>query len=98
MTGKSVESDLREGKRTVLTALAEGAATFDDAVEAFRRGDSDAEAVRTVLQGLDAPNHAVSLAETLVAEALGQAELLDLPEALFLELTTICDHVLSRRS
>ncbi|MHA7303876.1 polyprenyl synthetase family protein [Arthrobacter sp. TMN-49] len=98
MTGKSVESDLREGKCTILTSFAEGSEEFVAAVADFRSGAGDAEAVRTVLRQLGAQEHALTLAQNLVVEAMGKAAQLELPESLFLELTEICDYVLSRRS
>lgn len=98
MTGKSIESDLREGKATILTSFARGSDEFRTAVAAFRSGEGDSERVRTVLRQLGAQEHALTLAQNLVVEAMGKAAQLDLPESLFLELTEICDYVLSRRS
>lgn len=98
VTGKSVDSDLREGKRTILTSFAEGSTEYAAAAAAFRAGDGDAEAVRTVLRQLGAQEHALTLARNLVADAMGKAAALELPESLFLELTQICDYVLGRRS
>ncbi|POH59797.1 polyprenyl synthetase family protein [Arthrobacter glacialis] len=98
VTGKSVDSDLREGKRTILTSFAEGSEEFVSAAAAFRAGDGDAEVVRTVLRQLGAQEQALALAKNLVADAMGKAAELALPESLFLELTQICDYVLSRRS
>ncbi|MGO4385733.1 polyprenyl synthetase family protein [Specibacter sp. RAF43] len=98
MTGKSVESDLREGKRTILTTFADGSDPFGRALAAFRRGDTDVAAVRAVLQELGAQGYAVALAEELVGRALDRAAQLALPESLTLELTQICDYVLTRRS
>jgi geranylgeranyl diphosphate synthase type II len=98
VTGKSVESDLREGKRTILTTFAEGSEAFAAALEAFRGGVQDVAEVRAVLRDLGAEKYAVNLAETLVAQALGRAEDLQLPASLRVELRQICDYVLTRRS
>ncbi|MHA7269721.1 polyprenyl synthetase family protein [Arthrobacter sp. HLT1-20] len=98
VTGKPVDSDLREGKRTILTSFADGSEEFVDALAAFHAGDGDVEAVRAVLRELGAQEHALTLARNLVADAMGKAAELDVPESLMLELTHICDYVLSRRS
>jgi len=98
VTGKPVDSDLQEGKRTILTSFAAGSEEFVAAVAAFRAGDGDIEAVRTVLRQLGVREHALTLAKNLVADAMDKASELELPESLFLELTQICDYVLSRRS
>ncbi|WP_104088318.1 polyprenyl synthetase family protein [Arthrobacter sp. GMC3] len=97
-TGKSVDSDLREGKRTILTSFADGSEEFVAALADFRGGTGDAEAIRAVLRQLGAREHALTLARNLVADAMNKAAELDLPESLFLELTQICDYVLTRRS
>lgn len=98
MTGKSVESDLREGKSTILTAFAAESEGFTSAAAALRRGDADAAFVRSSLQEAGAQEQAVALAQSLIAEALLKAGDLDLPESLIGELRSICDHVLTRRS
>lgn len=98
VTGKSVESDLREGKRTILTTFAQDSGEFADALAAFHGGQAEAEDVRDVLHGLGAQEYALNLAQTLVSEALGKAQKLDVPEFLFLELAEICDYVLARRN
>ncbi|WP_082357901.1 polyprenyl synthetase family protein [Arthrobacter alpinus] len=98
LTGKPVDSDLREGKHTTLTSFAEGSGEFVAAMAAFRAGEGDAEAVRAVLRQLGAREHALALAKSLVVDAIDKATELDLPESLFMELTQICDYVLSRRS
>ncbi|MGA7205759.1 MAG: polyprenyl synthetase family protein [Specibacter sp.] len=98
MTGKSVESDLREGKSTILTTFAAGSDDFAATLEAFRDGDADAASVRTALRQAGAQAQALGLAETLVAQALEKAAELALPEPLTLQLRQICDHVLSRRN
>ncbi len=96
LTGKSVESDLREGKRTILTTFADGREDFAAVLEAFRRGDTDADVVRAALKELGAESYALTLAANLAGQALGKAAGLDLPEVLLTELTRICDYVLTR--
>ncbi|ALO66476.1 hypothetical protein AS189_08190 [Arthrobacter alpinus] len=98
VTGKSVDSDLREGKRTILTTFAAGAQEFTNVTESFRRGQVDTDAMRKVLHQLGAPNFAVGLAESLVADALDKAQELDLPASLYAELSALCDYVLTRSS
>lgn len=98
VTGKSVDSDLREGKRTILTTFAAGAQEYTAVAESFRRGQADTDAMRTVLHQLGAPNFAVELAESLVADALDKAAHLDLPASLYTELSTLGDYVLTRSS
>lgn len=98
MTGKSIVSDLREGKSTILTTFAAGSEDFAATLEAFRGGHADASVVRAALREAGAEAQALELAESLVARALAKAAALALPEALTAQLQHICDHVLSRRS
>lgn len=97
-TGKSIDSDLREGKRTILTAFAQGTPEFASSLAAFREGRIDTDGVREVLHQLGAPSFAMGLAQSLVADALDKAGQLGLPEVLETELAAICNHVLTRRS
>lgn len=97
-TGKSIDSDLREGKRTILTTFAAEAEEFTAVVESFRGGRVDADAIRDVLRNLGAEKFAVGLAQSLVSEALDRAQELALPASLYAELSEICDYVLTRRS
>ncbi|MFQ4147397.1 polyprenyl synthetase family protein [Arthrobacter sp. LAPM80] len=98
VTGKSVESDLREGKRTILTTFAQESGEFTDTLAAFRDGHADVQDVRQVLQGLGAQEYALNLAQSLVNDALDKAQELGVPEFLYLELSEICDYVLARRN
>ncbi len=98
VTGKSVESDLREGKSTILTTFAQGSGEFADALTAFRGGRAEVDDVRAVLHELGAKEYALNLAQSLVADALSKAQQLDVPEFLYLELAQICDYVLARRN
>lgn len=98
VTGKSVESDLREGKRTILTAFAQGSDEYAAAVQAFRQGHAEIADVREVLQSTGAQAQALTLARNLVDDALLRAQNLGLPDFLQLELSQICDQVLARRN
>lgn len=98
VTGKSAESDLREGKRTILTTFAQDSIEFANAVKAFRGGHAEVEDVREVLEGLGAQDFALNLAQSLVCDALDKAHKLQLPEFLLRELADICDYVLARRN
>lgn len=97
-TGKSIDSDLREGKRTILTTFAQGSPEYTAALESFRSGMIESKSVREVLQELGAERFAVGLAESLVSDALDKARELELPAALYAELATIGDYVLTRRN
>lgn len=102
LTGKSVVSDLREGKRTILTSLAQGSDEFAASMNALRTGDGDfegdIEAVRDILGQLGVKETALNLATELVSDAMEEALELDLPAGLLTELAEICDYVLTRRS
>ncbi len=95
-TGKSAESDLREGKRTVLTALAAEADGFEDLLAAFRRGEAEADQVRSALKDCGADTRAQELARNLVDEALQESRRLPLHSAARAELESVCMHVLTR--
>lgn len=97
-TGKSVDSDLREGKRTILTTYAAGSPEFTAMLESFRNGEVQTEELRELLHHIGAQNFAVELAESLITEALGRAMDLELPHTLYAELSSICDYVLTRRN
>ena len=96
-TGKSVDSDLREGKLTILTTFAQGSQEFAAAVQSFRQGSVDTDSMREILHQLGAEKFAVGLAESLVSDALDKAQQLNLPEVLYGELCSICDYVLTRK-
>ena len=96
-TGKSIDSDLRSGKRTVLTAQAEGHQGFRQARDAYSVGRSDLESVRSALADSGAEPQARALAAQLVTSALNEARGLDLTPAVFGEFAAIGDHVLNRK-
>lgn len=98
-TGKPVTSDLREGKLTVLTAYARGIPDVAShlAPGAGTHGDeAGVERVRAALHGAGADTYALTLAHSMVTDALDEARRCELPPALRSELTRICNHVLHR--
>ncbi|MDN6177385.1 MAG: polyprenyl synthetase family protein [Micrococcaceae bacterium] len=96
-TGKSIDSDLRSGKRTVLTAQAEGHHGFRYARDAYAAGRAGIEEVRSALADSGAEPRARALASKLVTSALNEARGLELPPAILDELATIGEHVLNRK-
>lgn len=96
-TGKSIDSDLRSGKRTVLTAQAEGHHGFRHARDAYAVGRIDIEGVRSALADSGAEPKARALAAKLVASALDEARGLNLAPAVLEEFAAIGDHVLNRK-
>lgn len=79
-TGKSVESDLREFKSTILLALASEQPEFAALLSGFREGRVDASRIRAQLAELGAERFARQLARQLCSRATGSAAFLDLPE------------------
>ncbi|MGN6406608.1 polyprenyl synthetase family protein [Sinomonas sp.] len=100
-TGKPATSDLREGKLTVLTAFAhpESASPRSASPRSASPGSGpDLDQMRDALHEAGADSYALTLAHSLVTEALDEARRADLPPALRSELTRICNHVLHRES
>jgi len=97
VTGKSTESDLREGKCTVLVALASQDGGFRAASEAFHAGAADVEDLRGALRAAGAEHRAMELAAAMLATALEEARGLQLGSQPLAELDTICHHVLHRK-
>lgn len=95
-TGKPATSDLREGKLTVLTA----SARQDPLVAGYLKDSHVAgpDEIREALHRAGADSRALTLAHSLVTEALDEARLNGLPPLLRSELTRICNHVLHRES
>lgn len=96
-TGKSIESDLRSGKRTVLTAQAEGHHGFRQARDDFAAGFIGIDDLRQALADCGVEASARTLASHLVSSALQDAEGLELTPKVMQELTMIGNHVLNRR-
>lgn len=96
-TGKSVESDLREGKSTVLTALAGEDPSFRRALADFRDDRLDLEQLRDALQETGAVQVARELAVQLCASALQSPQFLELPVEVQQELGAYPDFILDRK-
>ncbi len=96
-TGKSIESDLRSGKRTVLTAQAESHHGFRQAKETFAAGLIGIDDLRQALADCGVEANARTLASDLVSSALRDAEDMELAPRVLQELTMIGNHVLNRR-
>ncbi|MGR6900052.1 polyprenyl synthetase family protein [Glutamicibacter sp. BSL13] len=95
-TGKSVESDLREGKSTVLTALASEDAGFGRALAEYRQGNSGIEEVRRALRASGAEQVARRLAADLCSGALASTHFAALPETIQDELRAYPSLILER--
>lgn len=81
-TGKPNDSDLREGKTTVLIALAKNIETAAPAIAGWRAGTIDNDTVRQLLIDLDIEQRARNLADRYCAQAQQQVDGLAIqPEA-----------------
>ncbi|HCM93175.1 MAG TPA: farnesyltranstransferase [Glutamicibacter sp.] len=79
-TGKSIESDLREFKSTILLALASEDKEFAALLSGFREGKVDAGRIRHELAAQGTERFARQLAKQLCSRATGSSAFLDLPE------------------
>lgn len=79
VTGKSIESDLREGKSTILTALASAAPDFAANLRLFQDQQLGLPALRESLRRSGAESVARQLAEELCHGAIHSAHALRLP-------------------
>ena len=79
LTGKSIDSDLREGKSTILTAMASRTPAFALDFQHFRDGQSDLATLRESLRKAGAEPFARQLAEELCQSAIQAAHHLRLP-------------------
>lgn len=96
-TGKSVESDLREGKSTVLTALAAEDEDFRAELASFRQGASGIEELRRALHASGAAGRARQLAASLCTAALQSAHFTGLPQQTQAELQAYATFILERK-
>lgn len=96
VTGKSIDSDLRADKRTVLGAFAADDAGYRAAHDAYRRGEAGIEEVRSALRAAGADDAARRLAHRLVRHALAEAEDVAPSSSLGHDLAALCTLVLER--
>ena len=96
-TGKSVESDLREFKSTILLALAAEQPEFAQMLKEFRSGKVPAGQIRDELASQGTEQFARQLAEALCSRATGSAAFRDLPEGAQ-QLLRTCSHLILERS
>lgn len=96
ITGKPVDSDLREGKQTILSAYAATVCDFDAHLNGFRCGILGIEDLRNLLRDSGAEEYARNLADRLVGEALAELGKIHLPETVRIELTAMAHHAISR--
>lgn len=95
-TGKSNESDLREGKSTILTALAAATPGFTERLALFRDQHVDLPALRAALEATGAETFARQLAEELCVGATTASHGLRLPEHVSAELERFATLILNR--
>ena len=95
-TGKSIESDLREGKSTILTAMAAATPGFNAHLQLFRDPDADVPAMRSALEAAGAERFARQLAHDLCAGATSASRTLNLPVNVSAELEEFADLILNR--
>ena len=96
MTGKSVDSDLREGKSTILTALAAEQPQFVENLDLLRAHTATVSSLRSALAAADAESLARALAKELCDGALHGARQLDLPESVSAQLQNFATLILTR--
>lgn len=96
ITGKSVDSDLLEGKHTILSAYAATACDFDTHWEQFHQGALDIEELRTLLRSCGAEEYARTLAAGIIAEAVEELAQLPLSDTVRTELLSIAHHAINR--
>jgi geranylgeranyl pyrophosphate synthase len=95
-TGKSVDSDLREGKSTILTALAAEQPEFGENLKLLRTHTATPTSLRSALAAADAEPLARQLAKELCDGALVSARQLALPEAVSAQLNEVAMLILNR--
>ena len=96
VTGKSIESDLREGKSTILTAMASTTPAFAANLQLFREHRTDVATLRESLQRTGAESFARQLAEELCHGATQSAHQLRLPAHVSAALEDFASLILHR--
>ncbi|MBM6620687.1 polyprenyl synthetase family protein [Micrococcaceae bacterium RIT802] len=96
VTGKSIDSDLRSDKRTILGAFAAHDPGYLAAHDAYLRGEAGIEDVRSALRAAGADEAARRLAHRLVRHALAEAAQLAPSSTLGDDLSAMCTLVLER--
>ncbi|GAA4367446.1 polyprenyl synthetase family protein [Paeniglutamicibacter cryotolerans] len=96
VTGKPVDSDLREGKHTILSAYAATVCDFDAHVRGFRRGDLDIAGLRQLLRDCGAEEYARNLAAELVQKALVDLGSITLTDAVRADFESIAHYAINR--
>lgn len=95
-TGKSVESDLREGKSTILTALVAEQPEYSGSLASLRTRAGTVASLRAVLKAADAETQARALAEDLCYGAMLSARALRLPVEVSVQLEDFAHLILNR--
>ena len=95
-TGKSVDSDLREGKSTILTAMAAAQPAFRENLTRLRTQTPAVSSLRSVLEAADAESLARKLAQDLCDDALQSARQLELPSTVSDQLHAFATLILTR--
>lgn len=95
-TGKSVDSDLREGKSTILTALVAEQPEFSENFKFLRAHTATITSLRSALAAADTESLARQLAKELCEGALFSARQLDLPELVSAQLKDFAALILNR--
>ena len=99
--GKPVDGDLREGKRTLLIAHAEGTEAWGEVEHLFGRrslDSDDAERLRAALISSGARARTEELLERCTREACERIEAAPLPQGLKHELLQLAHHCVERES
>lgn len=97
-TGKSVESDLREGKSTILTAMACATPGFARDLQLYREHRIDLEALRESLRRTGAESFARQLAGELCHGATAAAHHLRLPSRVGAALEDFASLIMNREA
>lgn len=97
-TGKPNDSDLREGKMTVLIALVESIDTAADTVAAWRHGEVSNDALRALLIAHDIETKARTLADECCQQARAELAQLPLSKAVRTTFDQLIDDLLQRNT